>query len=235
MTFQMKRLKATALGALMLATAPMAADALTVEFDDSSNGVGVDLTLSGTATVATSNPQTVGSYTMNIFTASSFDDPAESTLSSVALDVSGGDAGSTLTIRVSDTGFGGGAAGPIPSGLTFNVNGTKLGDTASLASYVDASNALFGTATQIGSTISATNTGSSSSFVFGGSETGSAVLNDPFSITQVITISASANKRTAFDADTIAAVPVPAAGLMLLTALGGLGGVGALRRRRKAA
>ena len=33
---------------------------------------------------------------------------------------------------------------------------------------------------------------------------------------------------------TVTAVPVPAAGIMLLTALGGLGGAGALRRRRKA-
>ena len=33
----------------------------------------------------------------------------------------------------------------------------------------------------------------------------------------------------------VAAVPLPAGGLLLLTALGGLGGAGALRRRRKAA
>ena len=232
----MKRYTATALGALMLAAAPMAADALTVEFDDSSTGV-IDLTLTGVGSVS-SGVSTVGSYSLNSFSASSFDFATESELNSVALDISGGDAGSMLTVRVSDTGYAGGADAPSLSQLFFNVNGTALGNSVSIGSYVDNSDTLFGQEKQIGSTITATNPSpgpgaNDSNVTWGGTETDSFALTPTFSMTQIIEIDPSVG-RTSFDAKTIAAVPVPAAGIMLLTALGGLGGAAGLRRRRKA-
>ncbi|MAU53308.1 MAG: hypothetical protein CMN17_13305 [Roseovarius sp.] len=232
MSFMSNNLSKSALGALaagIMSLAPVGAQALTVEFDDSSTA-GVDSTLSGSGSVGTLSTS-VGTYSLLAFSASSFDLATESELNSVSLDISGGVAGSTLTIRVSDTGYSGGAAAPLISQLFFDVNGTALGDTISISSYVDDSDTLFGTGTQIGSTITATNTSGSSSFSWGGTELGSLALSPTFSITQIIEITPSSN-RTSFDAKTVAAVPLPAGGLLLLTALGG---VAALRRKRKAA
>ena len=85
---------------------------------------------------------------------------------------------------------------------------------------------LFGTAHSVGGLDYVTGTGPGD----GINKYDAAVLGDPFSMT--IQTGIAGGHQATWDATVVAAIPLPAAGFLLLGALGGLG---ALRRRRKTA
>ena len=224
----MKRYTATALGALMLATAPMAANALTVMLT-SSDGATMTITDGGSGD-GDSNPgaifvsgSTVGGFSFTNLTAVSNDHATSSELTQTSLNITGGGAGETLTINTSDS-FSGGSNDPDPSAVTYNLGGSSLGGNLSG----------FGTAGAVSTATVSFDVATDGTDNFSGGSSTSAVLSDPFAMSSTVTVGQVTTGQTSFTSTVTAAVPVPAAGLMLLTALGGLGAAG-MRRRRKAA
>ena len=121
--------------------------------------------------------------------------------------------------------FSGAAAAPLPSNLRYSLGGSSLGGTLSgfgTAGALTTATLSFDPVVDGGLAFSG-----ATSPVFG-------ALNDPFLISSNVTIGEIGNGNTSFTSTVTAAVPVPAAGLLLLTALGGLGAAG-MRRKRKAA
>ena len=249
MTFQTKRLKATALGALMLATAPMAANALSISvqtfsataFDnvidsfvshDTEDFEGPGATVcSGSAEcqVGTSlNPTLVGDFSTLGDTGTGntvVGDGTQLALKSTGSPVPGGrsntTAGGAWWLDSNDTtGINWDVARA--GGATFDRIAFSLSDAA-----------------DVGATLTVSANGTTlESFVNQQNATVDLVVIDFDSLIAGATIELRNNRTNdgfGIDDATVGAIPIPAAGLMLLTALGGLGGVGALRRRRKAA
>ena len=228
----MKRYTATALGALMLAAAPMAADALTVRFEDGGSTIDVvdnlgDDTNTALGVISTSLSGTGNGASVSVTTSVSIDASGESSLTLQANNVTAGSGG--LIITASDDGFGEGADGINDSIAVLDADPISSDDNVVTASgYVDDGNVLFGTATLVGQETLA----DTSDDTIGSIRT---TLDDPFSITTSLAFTAGSSGNSGQSKVVVAPVPVPAAGLMLLTALGGLGGAAGLRRRRKAA
>jgi len=226
----MKRYTAAALGALMLAAAPMAANALTVTITSSLGGTttlvdggagDLDGAVDG---VITGGGQSVGGFSLRNISASASDAINKSELTQTSLDASGGGAGETLSV-VTMASFSGGARAPLASVLSYSLGGSELGGT--LSGFGAAGGGATGTLS-----FDPAVDGFDS---FSGDESGFAVLSSPFTMTSDVTIGEVASGRTtSFTSTVTAAIPVPAAGIMLLTALGGLGGAAGLRRKRKA-
>lgn len=133
-----------------------------------------------------------------------------------SIEVSGG-AGS-LTVSFSETGFLGDG-----NSMKFNtgIGGGSMVGSVSFSSYVDDSDTLFGTGTQVGSI------GPLSGIGFSGTDSSVATPTGPFSITNVVTVQHSSGGSSSFNATT--AVPEPGT-VALLGA--GLLGIGAATRRR---
>lgn len=220
-----------AVAAAALMSAPTASNALSLSIMDTTTNVDItivdggagDLDGAANGTISATN-LSVGSASISI--SSSFESDVNG-VSTLVLNVTNAVAGASgLYINASHTGFGEGAAAPNSSALSFVMNASNLSPKSFLAGagFVDNANVEYSTADQVGATGIIKQTSDTVD------QADNAALNDPFSMTLMSFI--SGNTVASYDATLIAAVPLPAGGLMLLTALGG---IGIARRRRKAA
>ena len=234
----------------LAAAALLAAGALTLQATDAeaafqmrlSTGGGASITIvdDGLGDIFSGTPGSVsfagmlGSFNIN-FTAGSSKpfigtaaDP-QMTLTSMNANNSAFD---KLTIELSDQGF----TGPVPSANFLSVfNGTRIPGTASFETYMDTSNALFGTGTQL-SDIGPV--GPSLIGNIGGAQTTAAATSSPYSLTMVVRLDHSRVKDQAnFDASlaTTTAVSIPEPASLAVFGIGLLGLGGLLVRRRRAA
>lgn len=218
---------ALAVGAAFALTS-VQADAATIRITDL-NGGDPDFVLAdtGALTQAIASDTIGGVNFVVIVTPTEFD--GTSFLNTISVTTSGA---GRIRITTSEDGFSAGAGAPAASQLAFSVTSSTLTENGLFAqSFVDAGNGLEVQSDQIGSDI--TLTGPINAGTESGRVTDTAVLSPFFSMTSVFEIEHNKDSDvTSFDADVLAAIPLPAGGLLLLTALGGMA---ALRRRRKAA
>ncbi len=142
--------------------------------------------------------------------------PAAPVLDLTSLDVSG-NAGGMLTVKLTETDFSPFAS---PKNFVSTISGVYQGSSAVMSSFYDTSNAPFGTGATLASNL--LNNQSLLSTV--------AAIGGPYSLTEVITVTAQSGALASIDA-AITDAPEPAS-LSLLAA--GLVALGALTRRRTA-
>lgn len=129
-----------------------------------------------------------------------------------------------IRLYVSETGFSAGSAGgSYEFALTSNPGAQA---DVTVRSFVNGSNTLFATETEIGSV--------SSSDRISGKEDGAGLLGltGPYSVTHMIEVTHAVAAMSNGDAQYVSSVPVPAAFPMLL---GGVAGLAAFGRRRRGA
>ncbi|MFD3189905.1 VPLPA-CTERM sorting domain-containing protein [Sedimentitalea sp. HM32M-2] len=216
----LKKLRLAA--AVALATVASQSEALTIKLYDAGSDTTVKITdgsaLDTLAEVGKISTGTVfiGGSSLQLSTAFVKDADGKSSLRITATDVAASDLG-ILKINVFHDDFQAAAANPMLSNVQFTMNASDLSDNGKVKGMALAGGQATGPYEFIAAT---SDTISQKTMV---------ALDNPFSM-QINTVISSGTNVT-YDATLVAAVPVPAAGLLLLTALGGLG----LARRRKAA
>lgn len=231
--FDMKKTIAPVAVAVAVASMPMSASALSVGIYDTAvnswsvvnDGGAGDLDGIVNGYIQLLNFAT-GSGSISLETASATETSGKSKLTLNVTDAMNA-GGGTIFIDVTHTGFGEGAGFPSSSSLTFTSNASEVsGDGFNIGGYVNDANATGLFYDYPGLTVGSGSIAATADDVFGQIWT---VLSDPFSMS--IQTSLMAYSTASFDATLIAAIPLPAGGLLLLSALGGLG----LARRRRSA
>lgn len=199
-----------ALAAAAAIALPMSADALSIEID--AGGTTASTSGMGGASFIDSN---LNGWNLNI-SASAFSNGGSEQLSSNAISAVGV---GTLTVTTTET-FTFGNDGDVLT-LAGLASVSNAASSITVEHFVDVDGSGF---VQAGADlVFASVTGSAATAGYG-------VVDGSFDLQTVITIVTDAADTTAnVNADIVASVPVPAAGLMLLA---GLGGLGAMRRRK---
>ena len=134
--------------------------------------------------------------------------PAQPILDLTSVDLTTAAGGGTLTVMITETGY---AATPAAQFFLSSLTGIYLNSHATLDTYLDTTNAAFGTATLL-----------SSGLLDNQSDLASVpAIPGPYSLTGILTIIAGANSLTSIDAAIIDA-PEPASLALLAAALGAL-------------
>jgi hypothetical protein len=207
------------------------ADALTIGLLDTATNAQITITDGGVGDesaavgVVSTSGLTVGTAFVAFELAVVTDANGVSSLQLSSQATSGSD---ILFIDALHAGFNEGINAPNPTTATFTMNASAINGSITAEGYLDTANVggLFfdPPGDRIGAGGELTST---SDDIF---DVESYILSNPFALT--IQTNLAANSTVNFDATVTAAVPLPAGGLLLITALGG---VAALRRRRKAA
>ena len=206
--------------AAAVAIVPSLSNALTLTIDDAAT-VGVDHTVIG-ATVANFSGA-AGGFNVAIASGSITSDPSSYTLNTTSIQARGV---GTLMIMAEQTGLTGFPQPFLNLAGTGSV--TDHGTTILVEHLID----LGGGYQTVGSVLQFLN-GTPGPVALSASTTDVVAGVASFALKTIITVTTAANDQTAnVNATLVASVPVPAAGLLLLTALGGAGFVA---RRRKAA
>lgn len=232
----------TGLGAFALGLAmgfsATTVDALTVEFSSSDgssfliNDNGANDEDNGLRSIGRLTSFTVGGFTIGSIVATANDAGGSSTLQTTSLIVSGGNPEEFLTVRTTSDDFFAGANKPDTSDVFYSLGGSVLRGTLEGSGTVGET--VDGIRVEVTTDTLSFDPAIKGTGSFSGDSQTLAIVGNPFDMTTTLVFGqqtgVGSNVNSTLDTSPLP-VPLPAGGLLLLSALGG---VATLRRRRKA-
>jgi hypothetical protein len=158
----------------------------------------------------------IGNFTLSVDIGTGFPQvgsPSDAILDLNSLDLTTGTAGGTLTVSLTETDFTG---APGTFNFLSSITGNYVHSTASMNTYLDTTDAHFGTGTLLSGGLVDNQAAGASTFPGAG----------PYSLTEIVTVTAGANSLTSLDT-TIIQTPEPGSLPLLGAALLALGMIGA--------